>query len=173
MFALQLTFFSLLAVLLVAPVTSRWLHPVHCQPGQGAQDHLGRGAQDHHGRGAQGQHWQGAQGHPGKGAAVEEEEVRRWKMPVKSIWMLTFDKIHAEITERLKTKEEKRSTTVSKNPGDSDVRSKRSWLLPSTKVSPLSITRKMRKEKKTRVEKMFREILRRITIKNKYARMHR
>ena len=33
--------------------------------------------------------------------------------------------------------------------------------------------RKMRKEKKTRVEKMFREILRRITIKNKYARMHR
>ena len=119
-------------------------------------------------------------------------------MPVKSIWMLTFDKIHAEITERLKTKEEKRSTTVSKNPADSDVRSKRSWLLPSTKVSPLSITRytlfffpfsiaiyfnfsqnivfffrKMRKEKKTRVEKMFREILRRITIKNKYARMHR
>ena len=129
-----------------------------------------------------------------------EEEVRRWKMPVKSIWMLTFDKIHAEITERLKTKEEKRSTTVSKNPGDSDLRSKRSWLLPSTKVSPLSITRyslfffpfsianaisfnfsqnivfffrKMRQEKKTRVEKMFREILRRITIKNKYARMHR
>ena len=127
-----------------------------------------------------------------------EEEVRQWKMPVKSIWMKTFDKIHAEITERLKTKEEKRSTTVSKNPGDSDLRSKRSWLLPSTKVSPLSITRcplffflfsiaiyfnfsqnivfffrKMRKEKKTRVEKMFREILRRITIKNKYARMHR
>ena len=33
--------------------------------------------------------------------------------------------------------------------------------------------RKMRKEKKTRVEKMFIEILRRITIKNKYARMHR
>ena len=107
MFALQVTFFSLLTLLLVAPLTSRWLHPVHCQPGQGAQDHLGRGAQ--------GQHWQGAQDHLGKGTAGKtnplEEEVRRWKMLAKSIWMKTFDKIHAEITERLKTKEEK-------NPGD-------------------------------------------------------
>ena len=63
-------------------------------------------------------------------------EMRSWKMPEKSGWMKIFDRIRAENSGRMMT---------NKNPAseaETEYRlRKRSWFLPHSKASPLTITR--------------------------------
>ena len=95
----------------------------------------------------------------------------------KSIWMVTFNKIRSEIANRIKTTNKRiptsqKETQLLRFGLHLGKRGSRAPILVITRKMRMAEKRVMKKKKKEQVENMLEEILKRIYIKNQYARLH-